>query len=731
MAVSNNTCYEVVNISWLKSLVGSAVQNDSGQTVNVSEKSGTTYCPTYKELTNGTFIPYRSVSTDGPADDVDGITVNKKCYATGANYADNQLVNKHDVAVCNTRLKEFSMTIADASTAFDGCSGGTKNLSYTRTFTRNTWDMLSCSTQTESSHSSTDVNDTRNSLISWSTNVGSISNMVLTVGKNTPSSTGGSSSRTITVTGSSTFRHSTSTTTASTTQDGVSGEYKYWYEQAINLTNYRVTCTGSTFGCAGGDYSAAAKHDYQIETFYRWQDVCGTNYDSWYYSTSSVTKTATDYTYSKSFSDITSTGGENSDSWSKEGYEGSCSWTQSCAAPSTTYTYGTGSTSSAATCVGGSMTLDADNIPYSATTTYGDGHSETETGTITGSVTVTISECTADSGCTTSDTAAASTHGYITYTVTQSDCGPTCTCDSLTVTAGSEGASAGGNLTLGSYAGDCLTSVAVSESVDWISDIGLDGKNISGTVTANSAVDARTATIKVTAAECTEGKTFTYTQSGLGCNCTNLTVTAGSAGSAAGGNLTLGTYGGECLTSVAASESVDWISSIGLDGKNITGSVTANQTLSDRTATITVTAAECTEGKTFTYTQNARQQDPCPTITTYQSTIPSGDNPTGLPIAYWAPSSDYPLTSFTESHTGTGITSLEFISSDTLIPGQTVNIMVLKNSANPSSSSRSFKIALTTSANSSCSWTFELTQEGSCGCGAITFNGGTSEEDPT
>ena len=364
MAVSNNTCYEVVNISWLKSLVGSAVQDADGNTVSVDEKSGTTYCPTYKELTNGTFIPYRSVSTDGPASDTDGITVNSTCLATGVAYTDNQLVNKHDVAVCNTRLKSFTVAIASSTTNISGCDGDTRNLSYTRTFTRNTWDMSKCATQTGSNHSSTDVNDTRNNLVSWTTNIGSItastsagSGKAVTVGKNTPSSTSGSASRTITVTGSSTFRGSTSGATASVTQNGVGGEYKYWYTTEVGQTNYRIECTGSTFGCAGGSYSAAAKHDYKDRYVYRWQDECGVNYDSWTTYSDSSTKTATDYTHSGSFSDITSTGGDNSASWSKEGYEGSCSWSQSCSAPSTTYSYGTGSTSSTASCEGGSVTV--------------------------------------------------------------------------------------------------------------------------------------------------------------------------------------------------------------------------------------------------------------------------------------------------------------------------------------------------------------------------------------
>lgn len=437
MAVSQNICYKVVTIGWLKNFIGTKLQNSNGGTVYVGGSYDDSYCPTYLQLTNGSLLPYRSTSSSGPADDTDGITVNSICHATSQSYSSNQLVNIHDMAVCNTRLDSFTVSV-DTST-IDGCNGGTRNLSYTRRFTRTTWDMLNCASQETPSSSSSSVNDTRNSLISWDTNIGNITNSssagsgkAVTVGKNAPSSDSGSSSRTITVTGSSTFRGSTATDTASVGQSGVGGSYKYWYTTQVGQTNYRVTCSGGpSFGCEGGSYSAAAKHDYKDRTYYRWQDVCGVNYDSWNYYSDSSTYTATDYTYSGSFPDISSAGGSNSDSWSKSGYAGSCSWSQSCSSPSTVYTYGTGTTSTEGYCAGGSVSLYSDNIPYTATTTYGDGSTASTTGYTAGTASVNIEKCTDTGGCTRTGTVSAS-KGSISYTISQTGCSPTCTEETIT-----------------------------------------------------------------------------------------------------------------------------------------------------------------------------------------------------------------------------------------------------------------------------------------------------------
>lgn len=117
------------------------------------------------------------------------------------------------------------------------------------------------------------------------------------------------------------------------------------------------------------------------------------------------------------------------------------------------------------------------------------------------------------------------------------------------------------------------------------------------------------------------------------------------------------------------------------------------------------------------------QQAGCPRITQQSSTIPSGDGSTGYPVAIWTPSEEYPLTSFTESHTGDGITNVDLIS--TAFGPDTVNMVILKCSANPSSTPRPFKIELTTSANPDCSWEFNLTQNGA-DCNIEWLNTGTT-----
>jgi hypothetical protein len=82
------------------------------------------------------------------------------------------------------------------------------------------------------------------------------------------------------------------------------------------------------------------------------------------------------------------------------------------------------------------------------------------------------------------------------------------------------------------------------------------------------------------------------------------------------------------------------------------------------------------------------------------------------------------------SYTGDGITSTEFITSSSLIPGQTVNVLLVKFSANTGTSSRTFNIHLSTSVSSDCTWDNTYTQNGnSCGCSSITYSG-TYEDDP-
>ena len=102
MAVQKTDCYKVVNIGYLKSLIGSNIQNSNGEVVNVNTTQPDTYCPTYSELTGGTLIPNWSQGST-PRSDRDGITVNSTAVLGGA-YKTNQLVDRKDLGVKYTRF---------------------------------------------------------------------------------------------------------------------------------------------------------------------------------------------------------------------------------------------------------------------------------------------------------------------------------------------------------------------------------------------------------------------------------------------------------------------------------------------------------------------------------------------------------------------------------------------------------------------------------------------------
>ena len=165
--------------------------------------------------------------------------------------------------------------------------------------------------------------------------------------------------------------------------------------------------------------------------------------------------------------------------------------------------------------------------------------------------------------------------------------------------------------------------------------------------------------------------------------------------------------------------------------------VTANPNTSDRSLYFDVIAEGPTLGSGCTYNNvtvtQAGADVTCPTVDYYGSTIPAEGSPMGLPLMYWSTSDDYPLNTFSVSYTGDGITGTEFITSSSLIPAQTVNVLLVKFSANTGTSSRTFNIHLSTSVSSDCTWDNTYTQNGAtqtCGCNSITYSG-TYEADPT
>lgn len=151
MAVVQNECYRLVTIGYLKKLIEqsgsgtslkSLVQKSDGTYQSVSEVSGDTYCPTYGELTGGTFVQVYKAGTT-PNGDTDGLVVNTKWKGDGTtNYANNQCVDRADVSVRYTRISGLQLSVAKHT--FDGCGESGTSVSVSNTYIRKTKSMSGC-----------------------------------------------------------------------------------------------------------------------------------------------------------------------------------------------------------------------------------------------------------------------------------------------------------------------------------------------------------------------------------------------------------------------------------------------------------------------------------------------------------------------------------------------------------------------------------------------------------
>lgn len=448
-----SNCNKVVNISWLKTFI-SGVKNSDGTDYSISSSYLDSYCPTYEELTraNDPIVPKRTSGSSGPYDDVDGILVNSKCYGTNDDYASNQLVNIKDITVGYTTSKSFSIA-ASPSTGID-CCGGSSNLSFTWTLTRST-KVVADTCEDSGSTTTADVNETRSDKIaSWKTNIGNISNQVLTMPKNT------SSAATVTATVSaytSSFRGSSSgiSATTSVVQNKLTGDWTYNYSDWVERKDFYATVTtvglkaygdgNSYFPCTGGSatsnaYSKAKKRDH-----YYWTDKCGVDYPSRtsavtdsnysgdvYYSATSITFDAvTDKSAAVSTAKTLSWAGTIASGISDVSYTQKCSKTESCPRNDD---YGSASvTVNDVSCSAGSVSLSTSSMPKSSyTQNYDDFnrcYSSVTTSTVaaTGSANVTRNTGAARQ---LTGSASASPGGTITYTINQK--GGCTNCESYT-----------------------------------------------------------------------------------------------------------------------------------------------------------------------------------------------------------------------------------------------------------------------------------------------------------
>lgn len=415
-------CEHVITIGFLNTFIGSDIQDSDGNATSAAGDD--TYCPTYSELTGGTLIQNWKKGTT-PNGDRDGIVI-------GGSYAANECVRREDLSMKYTRFK--SLDVSASPLEIDACSG-CSTLSFTHLYNRYE-KKLNGSCEGGASPSVEEASDTVSGHVSYSSsnNVFSVSGNQVCVGKNNPNNNGRSNSRSTVITAKITFRGTDHTDTVTITQAGLTGTYKFWYS-TYSTHDEGVTCTGGpNFGCAGGSYGATAYYYRDDWDVYRYQDKCGTNYNSDTEQRNRVNNQYRVYdTYSGSFSDKTGQCGTWPDSVSWPGY-GSCSWTQTCnecgceppCDDCDSIAWGNGTYTGTIGCSGGRVRMNNITIPgTSYTWSYDD---EISGCTVSTAETSTTRSTYVDIGCntTTSQRTFSGTKNNISYSITQS-AGPCCT----------------------------------------------------------------------------------------------------------------------------------------------------------------------------------------------------------------------------------------------------------------------------------------------------------------
>lgn len=232
--MANTNCNKIVNVKYVKDFIGSDLKDNTGGTISVKYPySGTTaLCPTYSDFDGGYVVQKCSTGSTTARSNKDGINIRIKI---GEDYGTYQLIKQESLIKEYTRFNSFSISANKSS--LPG-SGGTVNLSYSNKYIVHRVTMNSNCSTADTTGNTTDTQDTG---VTWSTSVGSISNKVLTVGAN-PSS----SQRTITVTGTTSFRGTSHTDTLTITQSA-----------GTDCTKYEVTPYGpgtgitDNSGCGG------------------------------------------------------------------------------------------------------------------------------------------------------------------------------------------------------------------------------------------------------------------------------------------------------------------------------------------------------------------------------------------------------------------------------------------------------------------------------------------------
>jgi hypothetical protein len=269
-------CLRVVTIRYLKNFIGSSIQDSSGKAVTISREDDT-YCPTYSELTGGTIIQtWRQGTT--PNSDRDGIAVNSAWVGGDGSqlYTNDQLVDQRDLLMKFTRFNTLSID-RSGSAIMSEC-GDDETLTYTYNYDRYTKSMdSSCATGVSLTNVSSACGElTYHTAFQNLANSGSsVTNCTsYHVDKNGSVS---ADSRIDSIYADVTFRGTSySSNTITITQNALTGSYSVWDKNiSTGITVHPLTVT--TFGCAGGNYSANATGYYDVQKHWK-ENNCNVEY---------------------------------------------------------------------------------------------------------------------------------------------------------------------------------------------------------------------------------------------------------------------------------------------------------------------------------------------------------------------------------------------------------------------------------------------------------------------
>ena len=294
MAVVQNECYRLVTIGYLKKLIE---QSGSGSSLKslIQKSDGTyqgvggtrdDYCPTYGELSAGTYVQAYSAGTT-PNSDRDGLVVNTKWKGDGTtNYAVNQCVDRADVSVRYTRISGLQLSVGKH--IFDGCGESGTSVSVSNTYNRKTKSMSGCAADEGSiaySSSTTEASATCDSSFTFhkslANTVSTISCTKYDITKNT-----GTTERTDDVYVSVNFRGTKYDSNHEVlTQPAGDGAYSKFVSSAMvatditvtpNYTDYKVpaTCNDDCIASANTTVSLTPKGVYDVVTTYSYVQ-CG------------------------------------------------------------------------------------------------------------------------------------------------------------------------------------------------------------------------------------------------------------------------------------------------------------------------------------------------------------------------------------------------------------------------------------------------------------------------